>query len=338
MNAERVIRTAVVGAGFFGRYHAQQYSTLPGVELVGVVDRDGQSGARLAAEIGCRSFSDPMELVGLVDAVSVVTPTVAHFAVASELLQYGVAVLVEKPIAATLDEARALVRLAKQQGVVLQVGHVERFNPVWSAYESTPFRPTFIEARRASPFPFRSLDVSVVFDVMIHDIDLVLAAAGSTVTAVDAIGGRQLSSSCDRAEAFLTFANGCRARLSVSRVHHRTERTLRLSCDGESLDLDFFERKSVRHRLQPGASIGTTLKLPTTPEERERRLAELFETTVMEHDRSAQPLRMELQSFVDCVRTGAVPKADGNAGLEALIVAQLIEQRIESARPILKAA
>jgi predicted dehydrogenase len=338
MNTPRIIRTAVVGAGFFGRYHAQQYSSLPGVELVGVADHDLTSAARLASEVGCKAYTDPNDLLGLVDVVSVVTPTIAHFAIAEGFLRHGVAVLVEKPIAASLDEARSLVRTARQQGSILQVGHVERFNPVWSAFESASFRPTFIEARRASPYPFRSLDVSVVFDVMIHDIDLVLAAAGSQVSSVDAVGARQLSPSCDRAEAFLSFANGCRAHLSVSRVHHRTERTMRLTSDLEGLDLDFFERKSVHYRLQPTAAFASSLKAPTTPEERERRLAELFETTTQQHDKSAQPLRAELESFVECVRTGKSPKADGEAGLEALTVAQQIEQRIESGRSIRKAA
>ena len=336
--SDAVVRTAVVGAGYFGRYHTQQYATLPGVELVGVVDRDLQSAGRLAAEVGSQAFDDPLELLGLVDAVSVVTPTIAHFAVASEFLDRGIAVLVEKPIAVTTEEARALVRLANESGAALQVGHVERFNPVWAAFEESGFRPTFIEARRASPYPFRSLDVSVVFDVMIHDIDLALAAAASPVTAVDAVGGRQLSPSCDRAEAFLTFANGCRAHLSVSRVHHRTERCMRLTNDVAGLDLDFFERKSIRYGLRTTADVSPTIKLPGTPEERELRLAELFETETHQHDKTAQPLRSELESFVDCVRSGTRPKVDGVAGLEALVLAQQIEQRLESARPLRKAA
>ena len=338
MTNDRVVRTAVVGAGFFGRYHAQQYSTLPGVSLVGVVDHDAHSANRLAAEIGCRAFTDPRELVGLVDAVSVATPTIAHHAVASELLGSKIAVLVEKPIAVTIDEARSLVRLARQSGAVLQVGHVERFNPTWQAFERADFRPTFIEARRASPYPFRSLDVSVVFDVMIHDIDLALAAVGSPAIAVDAIGVRQTSPSCDRAEAFLTFANGCRAHLSASRVHHRTERTMRLTNETHGLDLDFFERTSVHYRMRPSAAFSQQAKAPTTPEERERRLAEMFETTREQHDKSAQPLRSELESFVACVRTGASPKAGGEEGLEALALAQQIEQRIESSRTLRKAA
>ena len=338
MTTPSIIRTAVVGAGFFGRYHAQQYSTLPGVELVGVVDHDPVSAARLASEVGCRPYTDPNDLADLIDAVSVVTPTIAHFAVADAFLRRGVAVLAEKPIAASLDEARSLVRTAQQQGAILQVGHVERFNPVWNAFENAPIRPTFIEARRASPYPFRSLDVSVVFDVMIHDIDLVLAAAASPVVAVDAVGSRQLSPSCDSAEAFLTFSSGARAHLSVSRVHHRTERTMRIASDAEALDLDFFERKSVRHRLRPTAAFTPSFKAPTTPEERERRLAELFESTTTQHDKSAQPLRTELESFIDCVRNGTSPKVDGEAGLQALAVAQQIEMRIESSRSLRKAA
>jgi predicted dehydrogenase len=338
MTDGRDIRTAVVGAGFFGRYHAQHYSTMPGVKLVGVVDRDAQNAQRLAAEIGCKAFTDLRELAGLVDAVSVVVPTIAHHAVAAELLGNGIAVLVEKPIAASLDEARSLVRLARQSGVVLQVGHVERFNPVWQAFERAVFRPTFIEARRASPYPFRSLDVSVVYDVMIHDIDLALAAAGSPVVDVDAMGSRLASPSCDRAEAFLNFANGCRAHLSVSRVHHRTERTMRLSNETNGIDLDFFARSSVVYRWRPSAAFGQPAKMPATPEERERRLAEMFEIVAEQHDRSVQPLRSELEAFVACIRSGASPNAGGEQGLEALAVAQQIEQRIESGRMIRKAA
>ena len=174
MNEQEPVRVGVVGAGFSGRYHAQQYSSLPGATLVGIADHDATSAARLAAEFGGESFADHRSLVGLVDAVSVATPTVSHFAVAEAFLKRGISVLVEKPMAATIDEARSLVRLAGQTDAVLQVGHVERFNPTWQAFEESPFRPTFIQTRRSSPYPFRSLDVSVVFDVMIHDIDLAL--------------------------------------------------------------------------------------------------------------------------------------------------------------------
>lgn len=338
MNEQEPIRVGVVGAGFFGRYHAQQYSSLRGAILVGIADHDATSAARLAAEFGGESFDDHRRLVELVDAVSVATPTVSHFAVAEAFLKRGVSVLVEKPMAATLEQARTLVRLANQSNAILQVGHVERFNPTWQAFEESPFRPTFIQTRRSSPYPFRSLDVSVVFDVMIHDIDLALAAAGAPISSVDAMGSRCASPSCDWAEAFLAFANGCRAHLSVSRVHHATERTMRLSNEVESLDLDFFARKSARCRMKAGASFGQPLKMPGSPEEREKRLAEMFETQVTQHDAGIQPLNAELASFIDCVRRRVTPKVGGEQGLEALAVAQQIEQRIEFSRHILKAA
>jgi predicted dehydrogenase len=338
MNEHKPIRVGVVGAGFFGRYHAQQYSLLPGATLVGIADHDAASAARLAAEFGGEAFDDHRRLAGLVDAVSVATPTVSHYAVAEAFLKRGVSVLVEKPMAATIDEARSLVRLADQSRAVLQVGHVERFNPTWKAFEESPFRPTFIETRRSSQYPFRSLDVSVVFDVMIHDIDLALAAAGAPVSSVDAMGSRCASPSCDKAEAFLTFANGCRAHLSVSRVHHATERTMRLSNDVESLDLDFVARKSAHCRMKAGFSLRQPVKTPGSPEERERRVAEMFETQVTQHDTGIQPLNAELASFIDCVRRRVTPKVGGEQGLEALAVAQQIEQRIEFSRHTLKAA
>jgi len=338
MSGLEPIRVGVVGAGFFGRYHAQQYSSLPGVSLVGVADHDPASAARLAAEFGGQSFGDHRDLLDSVDAVSVATPTNSHFAVAEAFLSRGISVMVEKPMAATVEEARSLVRLAKQTDAVLQVGHVERFNPTWKSFEDAPFRPTFIETRRSSPYPFRSLDVSVVFDVMIHDIDLALAAAGSPVTSVDALGSRCASPSCDRAEAFLTFANGCRAHLSVSRVHHSTERTMRLSNEVESLDLDFFARKAVRCRMKSNSAFGQSMKPPQSPDERERRLAEMFEIDAWQYETTAQPLRMELASFIDCVRHQQAPKVGGEQGLEALSVAHQIEHRIESGRSFRKAA
>jgi predicted dehydrogenase len=330
------LRTAVVGAGFFGRYHAQHYAAIPGSELVAVADRSRAAAERVAAEVGCPALADHRELLGAVDAVSVATPTAAHFAVAADFLEAGVAVLVEKPIAATVDEARLLVRLARVNDAVLQIGHVERFNPVWQAFAERPFRPIFVSARRASPFPFRSLDVSVVADVMIHDIDLAFAAAGSPLVAVEAVGGRTAGGSIDRADALLTFANGCQAHLSASRTHHRTERVMHLWNDQVALDLDFFARTAVRYDRR--AETPLTLAQPATPEDRERRLEEMFACETRQFDKTLQPLRLELEDFLDAARNRRPPQVAGEAGLEALSAAMQIERAIDAAPALRRAA
>jgi predicted dehydrogenase len=329
MRSESELRVGVIGAGFFGQHHARHYASLPGVRLVAVVDRNEESANRLAGELGCAALADFRELFGRVDAVSVVVPTVAHYSVAKEFLARGTATLVEKPLALSVDEARAMVRLAQRHRAVLQVGHVERFNPVWRTIEDAAVRPSFVECQRFSPFPFRSLDVSVVFDVMIHDLDLVLASVGSTVASLEAVGGPVIGPLTDRAEVHLRFANGCRAALSANRSHFETRRTMRLWNRETNVHLDFYRRTSVVHARR-GEVPPFTQNGPLTLEERDRLLQATFSTATAEFDKTIQPLRLELEDFVRCAQTRAAPKVDGEAGYEAVALAERIQQSINS--------
>ena len=327
-------RVAVVGAGFFGQRHARQYASMPDVELVGVCDRSATAARTLAAELGCRAFADHAELLEEVDAVSVATPTVAHYPVARDFLEQGVPTLDEKPLAFSTQEARELAKLARRGRTVLQVGHVERFNPVWLAYERQPLRADVIQAERLSPYPFRGTDVSVVFDLMIHDLDLALAAAGSAPVSVEAWGGPCLSGSADRVEARIDFASGCRARIVASRVHHRAERTMRLWNQEALIDLDLHARSSTSYRRKPGMPLPPHV----SPDQAEAVRQRLFERETATFSAEVQPLRLELEDFLRCARTGADPKVSGEEGYAAVALADVVERRLSAFVPKLRAA
>lgn len=322
-------RVGVVGAGFFGQHHARHFAALDDVELVGIVDRDRQAAETLAAKVGCPAIADPNDLLDRVDAVSIVVPTVYHSAVACPFLERGIATFVEKPLALNVDEARAMVVTARRFGALLQVGHVERFNPAWSAVEKAGIHPTLVEARRFSRFPFRSLDVDVVFDVMIHDLDLILALVDAPVTRVEAIGERVLSPSIDRADARLIFANGTRASVAASRVHHETERCMRIWAEGDNFELDFFQRVSSRQRLVEPFRTGLA-RLPAQPsmEEKELLWQRMFMVDGTQHDRTVEPLRAELAHFVACAQSGDTPKVTGEQGYAAVCLAYRITEAI----------
>lgn len=324
------LRIAVVGVGYFGRHHAKHLSEMADVQLVGVVDADERTAQTIAQRTATRAFCDPAAIVDQVDAVCVAVPTVAHLEVAGQFLKRGIPTLVEKPLALSTDEARTMVELAEQNDALLQVGHIERFNPAWSAVENADFRPQFIEAQRYSPFPFRSLDVSVVFDIMIHDLDLAMAVTRSTVTHIEATGTRVLSPSSDRADAWLRFANGSQVRLSASRAHHESVRTMRLWDSKRCIELDFAHRTGVETRLRPGDDSAASLAdvSTLTMEEKNSLRDELFATTKSNYDKTADPLRAELSEFVRCVRQRRQPLVDGAHGMQVVTVASQIEQII----------
>ena len=232
------IRAAVVGVGYLGRFHAQKYAQLSGCELVGVVDSNRDTREQVAAELGTAAFEDHRALTGKVDAVSVATPTPAHFAIARDLLEGGAHVLVEKPITETTVEARALIELARARGRVLQVGHLERFNAAILAAEPHLRAPRFIECHRLAPYRERGTDVNVVLDLMIHDIDIVQTIVGVPIESIDAIGTPVFSDEIDIANARIRFANGCIANATASRVSVKTERKLRIFEDDAYLSLD----------------------------------------------------------------------------------------------------
>jgi predicted dehydrogenase len=306
------IRAAVVGVGYLGRFHAQKYAQLPDCELVAVVDARPESREAVAKELATQPVADYRELIGKVDAVSVVTPTPAHVGIAREFLSAGVHVLVEKPITETTEEARALIELARAGKRVLQVGHLERFNSTILAAEPHIRNPRFIECHRLAPYKERGTDVNVVLDLMIHDIDIVQTIVGSPIASIDAIGTKVFSEEIDIANARIHFENGCVANATASRVSFKTERKMRVFVDDAYLSLDLHQKvlTLIRKRVAaPG-------ELPATLEEQ-----------------SLDPgdaLKAEIESFLDCIRTGRPPVVGGEAGLQALETAMRITEKVQA--------
>lgn len=313
--ATRTIRTAVIGVGYLGRFHAQKYAAMPGCVLVGVADPQANARDAVAAELGVKGFADHRELLGLVDAVSVVTHTPAHFPVAADFLKAGVHVLVEKPVTETVEQARELIALAANSGSVLQVGHLERFNAVILAAESQLRNPRFLECHRLAPFRERGTDVNVVLDLMIHDIDIVQSIVRSPLTSIDAVGTPVFSDEIDIANARLRFENGCVANVTASRVSLKTERKLRIFQDDAYISMDLQQKVLTVIRKRPAdAPPGP---LPVTIEE--------------QNLDQGDALRAEIESFIACIRAGGTPVVSGEDGLRALETASRITAQIQAA-------
>jgi predicted dehydrogenase len=299
------LRAAVIGTGYLGRFHAQKYAQLPGCELIGVVDARAAARDSVAAELGTRACADHRDLIGAVDAVSIATSTPSHFDIARDFLEAGVHVLVEKPITETVEQARELVRLAAARGVCLQVGHLERFNPAILAAEPYLSGARFVECQRLAPFKERGTDVSVVLDLMIHDIDIVQTIVGGEIESVEAIGTRVFSQDIDIANARLRFANGCVANVTASRVSLKTERKLRLFRDDAYLSIDLQQKVLTVIRKRDAAGDGAPVGgLPVTIDEQS------FE--------QGDALRAEIESFLECVAHRRPPVVSGEDGLRAL--------------------
>jgi predicted dehydrogenase len=309
------IRAAVVGAGYLGRFHAQKYAQLPDCELVGVADSQAAVAARVAAEVGARPYEDFHSLLGQVDAVSIATPTPTHCDIALAFLQAGAHVLVEKPITDTPAQAERLVQVARQCGRVLQVGHLERFNPAVLAAEPLLARPRFIECQRLAPFRERGTDVDVVLDLMIHDIDLLQMIVGSPVVALDAIGTPVFSAEVDIANARLRFGNGCVANVTASRVSLKTERKLRVFSDDAYVSIDLQQKILTVIRKRSG-SAAQPAALPVHIEEQS------FE--------QGDALLAEIRAFVAAARGEGVAVVSGEDGLRALRTAVAITARVRS--------
>ena len=309
------VRVAVIGVGYLGRFHAQKYAQLAECELVAVVDARPEAGAAVAAEVGTRALSDYRSLLGEVDAVSIVTPTAGHFAIAREFLQSGAHVLVEKPITETPQQARELIQLAAKQGRVLQVGHLERFNSAIVGAEEHLRAPRFIECHRLAPYKERGTDVSVVLDLMIHDIDIVQTLVGSPIESIDAVGTPVFSEDVDIANARIRFANGCVANATASRVSLKTERKMRVFSAEAYVSMDLQQKIVTVIRKRPGAAAG---QLPVSIEERN------FEP--------GDALQAEIQSFLSCIQQGKAPVVSGEAGLAALETAIQITAQVQKSR------
>jgi predicted dehydrogenase len=306
------IRAAVIGVGYLGRFHAQKYAQAPNCELVAVVDPRAEARSAVAAELKVAERADYRELLGAVDAVSVVTPTPAHFAIARDFLGAGAHVLVEKPITETPAEARELIALAARAGRILQVGHLERFNAAILAAEPHLKSPNFVECHRMAPYRERGTDVNVVLDLMIHDIDIVQTIVGSPIASIDAVGTPVFSEEIDIANARIRFANGCVANATASRVSMKAERKLRIFEDHAYLSLDLQQKiVTLIRRRSPSDAPGL---LPVIIEEQ-----------------SLDPgdaLKAEIDSFLSCIATGRAPVVSGEAGLMALETAMRITDQV----------
>ena len=314
------LRCAVVGAGYLGRFHAQKYAGLPDCELVGIADPAPEARARLETELGVACVANHRELLGRVDAVSVATPTASHHSVARDFLAAGVHVLVEKPITATADEARELIAIAAGRGLVLQVGHLERFNPVIRAVADELAAPRFIESNRLAPFKPRGTDVSVVLDLMIHDIDLVEHIVRSPISSIDAIGAPVFTDEIDIANARIRFDNGCVADVTASRISLKPERKLRIFQADSYLSIDLQQK------------LLTVVRKPAILEEGVPPKVDIEERSFEPGDALAD----EIRSFVDAIRRGARPVVSGEDGLRALETATRIAvlvHRGAAARP-----
>lgn len=292
------LKVAVIGVGNLGRHHARVYSELPDVELVGVIDLDEKRAGKIARRLGTSSFRDLGDLPGPVDAVSVVVPTDSHHLVASRALAMGVHVLIEKPIALNTEEASEIIDLARKNGRVLQVGHIERFNPAILALKKILTRVGFIEVHRLAPYKREGTEVGVVLDLMIHDIDIILNIVDSPIKDIRAVGIRVLSPSEDIANARLEFENGCVANVTASRVSFDKMRKIRIFQSNAYISLDYQRQEGMIYRLEGGRIVRE--KMPLEKDE---------------------PLKLEITSFLRCVRASEEPLVPGEHGRQALRVA-----------------
>jgi predicted dehydrogenase len=331
----RPIRLAIIGAGHLGRIHARIAKTTAGIELSGIVDPLEASRTAVAAEHGVTAFADHRELLGRIDAAVVATPTRLHHAVGMELLEAGVHLLIEKPLAATLVEADDLVRAARRQSLVLQVGHVERFNPALSAALPHLREARYIEASRLGGFSGRSTDIGVVLDLMIHDIDLVLWLVRSPLSHVEALGIAVLGEHEDAANARLVFENGCVATLNASRISYQAARQMHVWMPTGFAAIDFAARKVTLVRPSPDVLQRRFQAESLLIEERLKLKEQLFVSHLVKEDLLAEPLdaiTAEQADFVDSIHAGRSPRVSGEQAREAIAVAEEIINSIAAHR------
>ena len=314
------LRVAVIGVGHLGKHHARILASLPGVELVAVVDTNQARAAEIAAANGTRAVFDSRELLGQVDAVTIAVPTELHRDIALPFLEAGVPVLVEKPIARSLEEADQLIEAAADAGVVLAVGHTERFNPALAAARPLITDPRFIEVHRLGTFPERSLDIDVVFDLMIHDLDVVLSLVDSDVESLEAVGVPVITNRVDIANARLRFANGCIVNLTASRISRDRVRKIRFFQPSAYVSIDYATRKVEVYRLVKGSG-------PVSCDGAQGRPS--IEGGEIE-GANEEPLKRELADFVDAITSRRAPRVTGEAGRRALSLAQAITAKIEA--------
>lgn len=315
----KTIKVGVIGVGYLGRFHALKYAAMDSVELIGVVDVDQERTARIAGECSTAAFNNYHELLDKVDAVSIVVPTLFHHEVAMEAISHKVNLLVEKPFTTTLAEADELIRLAQEKDLVLQVGHLERFNPAVLAMRPLLHNPLFIEAHRISVFKDRGTDVDVVLDLMIHDIDIILSIVDSPLESIHTVGAPVITPLTDIANARLIFANGCAANITVSRISMDNIRRMRIFQPGRYLSVDFSKKEVMSIRLKRG-------------EMNKHPLPDISKFAFPDRD----SLEMELLDFMENVRSGTRPEVSGHEGRKALAVALDVVEQIRKNRERIK--
>lgn len=306
MSNDKKLLCGVIGVGYLGQHHARIYSELETSELVGVYDSNPERAKEIADKYGCKVFSSIEEAGRQCEAISVVVPTDRHTEVAMPLLEQGCDLLIEKPICTSVEDAQAIVDKAKEKNLIVQVGHIEHFNPVMGFMEKHVDNPRFITADRLAPFNVRGTEVGVVLDLMIHDIGVVLKLANSPVERIEAVGVNVVSKREDIANARIVFKSGCVANLNVSRVSFKKLREIRIFQPGMYMSLDFMNQKGHMVKIKGLTDI--------VPEEVP------FE--------KQEPLKSELASFVDCVKYKKSPKVDAKLGMSALEVALEITRQV----------
>ncbi|KAF3981449.1 MAG: Gfo/Idh/MocA family oxidoreductase [Methylococcales symbiont of Hymedesmia sp. n. MRB-2018] len=306
------LKCAVIGTGYLGKFHAEKYASLADCELVAVVDINEQAAKEVAEKHNAKALTEYSTLLGMVDAVSIVVPTSLHYSVARDFLLAGSHLLVEKPITVTVAEADELIAIASQQNVILQVGHLERFNPAILGLDKEE-KPLFIETHRLSPFNPRANDVSVVLDLMIHDIDIILALIDSDIKRIDASGTAVLTQGIDIANARLTFTNGCVANVTASRISMKIKRKMRMFRPSSYISVDFQNKVLTKYKT------GDKEMFPGVPEI-------VSEESVFEN---GDALLEEIKHFVECIQTGNNPLVSGVAGRRALQTAIEITDLLE---------
>lgn len=325
---------AVIGAGHMGRHHVRKYHEMPQARLVAVIDTDVERARALAEPLGARYAAELTPDLGDVAAVSVAVPTVHHLAVAQPLIERGIGVLIEKPIAPTLSEAEQIAALAARHSAIVAVGHTERFNPAVQAVSRLGIRPKFVETHRISPFTFRSADVGVVLDMMIHDIDIVLHLVQQDVRKADAVGVNVLGPHEDICNVRVTFAGGAVANMTGSRLALKTERKLRVFSEDAYVSLDYQKRVGIAIRLDKNLDV---LKFA-----RERKLEDLSQLAGVDFGKMVQveplmieekdALQDELETFLDCVRQRKRPPVSADDGVAAVRLAEMIVESLKSHR------
>ena len=313
-NTGEKLKTAVIGVGYLGKFHAQKFAEIPGCELVAVVDVDQHVREGIASDLGVDAVGDYRKLIGAVDAVSVVVPTPAHFEVADAFLDSGTGVLVEKPITETVEQATRLIDTARQRDTILQVGHLERFNPAVRALKPLLDNPRFVESVRIAPYQVRGTDVDVVLDLMIHDIDLIQYIAGSPIERLEAVGAAVITDKPDVANARIRFESGCVANVTASRTSIKVERKIRIFQQACYFSADLHQKAVSVYRK--GESTIGNMTLPISIEQ-------------LECD-DDDALRLQIESFLQAVRDGTPPIVSGEDGRQALETAMDIITQVDA--------